>query len=134
MENITSSAGLKNNIQLLIIEQAILGQQLKEQFFITYESFKPANLLRNTLREAISSPHLIDDILGTAVGLATGFVSKKIVMVGASGNLIRKLFGAVLQLGVTTVVSQHPETIKSIGQFIYQRILRKKEKILPRIN
>jgi len=126
MENITSSAGLKNNIQLLIIEQAILGQQLKEQFFVTYESFKPANLLRNTLREAISSPHLIDDILGTAVGLATGFVSKKIV-IGASGNLIRKLLGSITQLGVTTVVAQHPDTIKSIGQFIFQHIFRNKK-------
>jgi len=126
MENITSSAGLKNSIQLLVIEQAILGQQLKEQFFITYESFKPANLLRNALREAISSPHLIDDILGTAVGLATGFVSKKIV-IGASGNLIRKLLGSITQLGVTTVVAQHPETIKSIGQFIIQHIFHNKK-------
>ena len=126
MENITSFAGLKNSIQLLIIEQAILGQQLKEQFFITYESFKPANLLRNTFREVISSPHLIDDILGTAVGLATGFVSKKIV-IGASGNLIRKLLGSITQLGVTTVVAQHPDTIKSIGQFIFQHIFRNKK-------
>ena len=126
MENITSSAGLKNSIQLLIIEQAILGQQLKEQFFITYESFKPANLLRNALREAISSPHLINDILGTAVGLATGFVSKKIV-IGASGNLIRRLLGSITQLGVTTVVAQHPDTIKSIGQFIFQHIFRNKK-------
>jgi len=126
MGNITSSIGLKNNIQLLEIEQAILGQQLKEQFFITYESFKPANLLRNTFREVISSPHLIDDILGTAVGLATGFVSKKIV-IGASGNLIRKLLGSITQLGVTTVVAQHPDTIKSIGQFIFQHIFRNKK-------
>jgi len=126
MENITSFAGLKNSIQLLIIEQAILGQQLKEQFFVTYESFKPANLLRNTLREAISSPHLINDILGTAVGLATGFVSKKIV-IGASGNLIRKLLGSITQLGVTTVVAQHPDTIKSIGQFIFHHIFRNKK-------
>ena len=126
MGNITSSIGLKNNIQLLEIEQAILGQQLKEQFFITYESFKPANLLRNTFREVISSPHLIDDILGTAVGLATGFVSKKIV-IGASGNLIRRLLGSITQLGVTTVVAQHPDTIKSIGQFIFQHIFRNKK-------
>jgi hypothetical protein len=126
MENITSSAGLKNSIQLLIIEQAILGQQLKEQFFVTYESFKPANLLRNALREAISSPHLINDILGTAVGLATGFVSKKIV-IGASGNLIRRLLGSITQFGVTTVVAQHPDTIKSIGQFIFQHIFHNKK-------
>jgi len=131
MEYITSASTLKNAIQLLEIEQDIAGQLLKKQFYITYESLKPVNLLKSTFHEVISSPHLVDDVIGTGVGLATGFVSKKIVMIGASGNIIRKLLGAVLQLGVTTIVSQHPETVKSIGNFIFQRILRKKDKVLP---
>lgn len=134
MENITSATALKNAIQLLEAEQEINGQLLKEQFYLTVESLKPANLLRSTFHDVVSSPHLVDDLLGTAVGLATGFVSKKVVMIGASGNIIRKLIGSALQLGITTVVSQHPETIKSIGQFIFQRILHKKEKVLLPIN
>jgi len=133
MENITSATALKNAIQLLEIEQEIAGQLLKKQFYITFESLKPANLLRSTFHEVVTSPYLVDDIIGTGVGLATGFVSKKIMMIGASGNIIRKILGAVLQLGVTTIVSQHPETIKSIGNFIFKRILRKKEKVLPQI-
>jgi hypothetical protein len=126
MENITSSIGLKNAIQSLEIEQATIEQHLKEQFYIIQESFKPVNLLRSTFLDVVSSPHLIDDILGTAVGLATGFVSKKIV-IGASGNLIRKLLGSITQLGVTTVVAQHPGAIKSVGQFIIQHIFRNKK-------
>ena len=46
MQNITSTAGLKNAIQLLEAEQAVKGQLLKEQFYITYESLKPVNLLK----------------------------------------------------------------------------------------
>jgi hypothetical protein len=134
MENITSATALKSAIQLLEVEQDIKEQLLKEQFYITFESLKPANLLRSTFHEVVSSPHLVDDILGTAVGLATGFVSKKVVMIGASGNIIRKIIGSALQLGITTVVSQHPETIKSIGHFIFQRILHKKEKVLIPMN
>lgn len=126
MENITSAAELKNIIQRLEIEQAIDGQLLKEQFYFAFESLKPVNILRNTLYEITSSPHLMDSILGTAVGLASGYVSRKIVMIGASGNIIRKLLASVMQLGVTNVVSQNPDTIKSIGQFIFQHILRKK--------
>jgi len=133
MENITSATALKNAIQLLEIQHNIDGQLLKEQFLITYESLKPVNILKSTFHEVVSSPHLIDDVLGTAAGLVTGFVSKKIV-IARSGNLIRKLIGSALQLGVITIVSQHPETIKSIGHFIFQRILRKKEKVLPFIN
>jgi len=126
METITSSAELKNAIQRLEVEQAIDGQLLKEQFYMTYESLKPINLLRNTIYEITTSPHLLDSILGTAAGLATGYLSRKVAMIGASGNLFRKLFGSVMQLGVTTVVSQNPEKIKSIGQYIFQRILHKK--------
>jgi hypothetical protein len=126
MENITSATELKNVIQRLEIEQAIDGQLLKEQFYFAFESLKPVNILRNTLYEITSSPHLMDSILGTAVGLASGYVSRKIVMIGASGNIIRKLLASVMQLGVTNVVSQNPDTIKSIGQFIFQHILRKK--------
>ena len=126
MENITSAAELKNIIQRLEIEQAIDGQLLKEQFYFAFESLKPVNILRNTLYEITSSPHLMDSILGTAVGLASGYVSRKIVMIGASGNIFRKLLASVMQLGVTNVVSQNPDTIKSIGQFIFQHILRKK--------
>jgi len=126
MENITTATDLKNAIQRLEVEQAINGQLLKGQFLYTYESLKPINLLRNTIYEISTSPHLLDSILGTAMGLASGYFSRKIVMIGASGNLVRKLLAGVMQLGVTNVVSQNPDKIKSIGQFIFQRILRKK--------
>lgn len=126
MENITSSAGLKSAIQSLEFEQAGNGQLLEEQFFVVIESLKPANLIKSTLHNISSSPSLIDNLLSAAIGLATGYLTKKIT-IGTSGNIVKKLFGSALQFGVTTVVAQHPNTIKSIGRFIFRRILRKKE-------
>ena len=127
MQKITSSTELKHAIHLLEEDQAIKGQLLKEQVFITYESLKPVNLLKTTLKDLSTSPYLIENIVGSAVGLATGYVSKKIV-VGASANIFRKLFGSILQFGVTNLVAQHPDAIKSAGQYIVQHIFRKKEK------
>jgi len=126
MQNITSSAELKNAIRILEIEQTVNGQLLKDQLYLTCESLKPANILKNTLKDITSSPNLIDNILGTAMGLITGYFSRKIV-IGTSGNIFRKLFGSIVQIGVTDVVSQHPDAIKSFAQFIFQRIFRKKE-------
>ena len=126
METIHSIAGLKNSILLLEAEQTVKGIVLKEQFKLTYESLKPINILKNTLKEVSSTPLLIDNILGSVVGLATGYLSKKIV-VGASGNIFRNMLGSILQFGVTNVVSKHPEGIKSIGQSIFQLLFRKKE-------
>jgi hypothetical protein len=127
MQNITNKAQLKNAILLLEAERAVNGQILKEQFYLTYESFKPINIIKSTLKDIASSPYLVDNILGTTMGLATGYISKKII-VGSSGNMIRKLLGALLQFGVTTIVAKNPDTIKSIGQFIFQHFLHKKEK------
>jgi hypothetical protein len=126
MQNITSVAGLKDAIQLLEVDQANKEQLLKEQFYLVYESFKPVNLIRNALKDVASSPHLIDNILGTAMGLVTGYLSKK-VFIGTSGNMFRKLFGSVLQLGVTNAVAKHSDTIKSLGQVIFHYILHKRE-------
>jgi hypothetical protein len=100
MEYITSTAGLKRAIELLEAEQAVTLQRLKEQSYSAYESLKPANLIRSTLNDIFSSSFLIESIIGTALGLAGGYFSKKWA-VGSSVNKISKLFGLMLQLGIT---------------------------------
>ena len=125
MQNITSSAWLKDAIKLLEAEQEIKAQLLKEQLYLTYESLKPVNLIMHTLKEISSSPYLIDNISGTAMGLLSGFLSRKI-FVGTSGNLIRKLVGSILQFGVTNVVAQNSDVIKSVGQTVLHHFFRKK--------
>jgi hypothetical protein len=125
MDSITSTAGLKNAIQLLEAEQATALQLLKEQLAITYHSFKPVNFLAGAFNRMTSSPNLIENILGTSVGLATGYLSKKIV-VGASVNIFRKLFGSVLQLGVTNLITRHPDAFKTFGRFVLRYFLHRK--------
>jgi hypothetical protein len=126
MQNIASVVELRKAIQLLQKEERIKRQLLQEQLKITFESLKPVNLLRNTIKDISTSPDLIDNIIGNLAGLASGYLSKKI-FVGKSGNLIRKIIGAFVQLGVSKFVSHYPEVIKSFGQFILQYFLRKKE-------
>jgi hypothetical protein len=126
MQNITTIAELKDAIQILEVEQTVKWQLLKEQFHVTYESLKPVNLLKSTFTDIATSPFLIENILGNVVGLATGYLSKKI-FVSFSGNIFRKLFGSVLQVSVKNIVAQHPDAIKAFGQFIIQHFLHKKE-------
>jgi hypothetical protein len=126
MENMTSTDRLKKAIELLEAEQAVKLQQLKGEFFTAYESLKPVNLVKTTLNEITSSPHLIDNIIGTALGLATGYFSKRLV-IGASVNRFRKLFGAVMQFGITNVIAKNTEAINSFGRYFFRRILHRKE-------
>jgi hypothetical protein len=125
MQNITCAADLKNAIQSLEAEKAMSEQQLKNQFNQIKENFKPVNLIRNTINELTTEPTLIDKLISTTMGLAGGYLSKKKV-VGTSHKLIRKIFGSLMEFGVTTLVAQNPETIKSITHFVVN-MFRKKE-------
>jgi len=128
MQKITSITGLQNAIQLLKVEQARKEQLLKEQFHRTFESLKPVNILKSTLNDIVSSPNSIDNILGITIGLATGYLTKKII-IGTSGNIVRRFFGSIIQVGIAKLVAQHPEAIKSFGHFIYQHIPSKNKRI-----
>jgi hypothetical protein len=129
MENITTTEELKNAIELLEFEQTNNWQLVKEELFEAFEGLKPLNLIKNTISEATSSPNLIDNVLGVTVGLASGFVSRKIV-IGRSVNVIRNLIGSALQFVVTSVVARNPDSIKTVGQTIFQLFRRKKERTL----
>jgi hypothetical protein len=125
MQNLSSSARLKNAILLLEIEQVEKRQLLKDQLNYTYESLKPLNLISNAFRDLTTSPNMGENVFGSILGLAAGYASKKLFL-GTSGNLIRKLLGSVLQFGITNAVAQHPEAVKSLGHYIIQHLIRKK--------
>jgi len=127
MEKITSVAELKNAIQLLEEEQVVKQQMLKEQFYLTYDSFKPTKILSNTLKEMIASPHMVENIIDTSVSLATGFLAKRVIA-GASDNILRRIMGSVIQFAVTNLLSRNADEIKSFGKLAFQHIFSKKAK------
>ena len=125
MENINSVDELKNAIQILQVEQADKLQRLKEQSLLSIEIIKPMNLLKSAVKDIVSGPHLLDNMVDTGVGLATGFLTKKI-FIGSSVNIIRKLLGGVLQLGITSMATQNSDFIRSFSRFVFHRIFAKK--------
>ena len=126
MQKITSTAGLKRAIQLLEAEKAANGKLLKEQFISTYESFKPASLLRSTLKDISSSPNLIENVIGTALGLGAGYLSRSILP-GVTAMKFGKLLSPVIQLGVTNFLTKQSGNIRSAGEVMLLRIFRNKK-------
>ncbi len=126
MSKITTTAELKEAIRLLEIEQKVEGALLKEQFKITYESLKPANLIGSLIKDLVKSPGLKGDLLTTALSLGAGYLSKK-AAVGNTANPLKQLLGTLLQMGVTSLVSKNSDTIKSIGSELLSRLLSPKK-------
>ena len=112
MKKTTSVIELRESIVLLEIKQANDIVLLKEQFKVTLESLKSINLFKDQFNELTSSPNLKHDIVNCLLGLAAGYVSKK-VAVGPAGNLFKQICSKLLQIGVTSFVSKNADEIKS---------------------
>ena len=98
---------------------------LKEQLHIAYESVKPVNLIKNLVHDVTSSPEIKEDVLGNIMGLATGFISKKL-MVNKDSGAVMNVLGTVLQFAVGNVVSKHSMDIKAIGTALFNNFFKKK--------
>ncbi|MEP7322151.1 MAG: hypothetical protein ABI761_09535 [Saprospiraceae bacterium] len=118
------STELEEAIQQLEKKQAMERQLLKEQFHIAYESVKPVNLIKNTMKEIAETKDLKDHIINTALGLSAGYLSK-ILFVRASKNPMKKMLGNALMIGISNAVIKHPEAVKSIGIGIFRMIRNK---------
>jgi hypothetical protein len=126
MQKKDSAEELKNNIRLVQVTQSENRVLLKEQLLLTYDSIKPSSLIRSTLKEVTSSPFLVGNLAGTVIGLTTGYLSNKVV-IGSSASLLRKLFGRILQFGVTRIISKNSGVIELYGKSIFKHLFSKRK-------
>lgn len=127
MQKISSVEGLRNAIQLLEAEQNIKGVLLKKQVLITYESLRPVNLIKNTLKDLFSTSFQGENISGIAAGLTGGYLLKKL-FVGRSGNPFKKLLGSIIQFGLTNIIAQNSQLIRSFADSVFRLFSDKKRK------
>ncbi|PJJ08273.1 hypothetical protein CLU83_1528 [Flavobacterium sp. 1] len=97
---------------------------LKDQFHIAYESVKPINLIKNVVHEITASPEIKEDVIGNVMGLATGFISKKLIVDENSGTL-KKVIGTILQFAITNIVSKHSINIKAVGTAVFNNFFKR---------
>lgn len=124
MTRIAADDRLKHKIKVLEEDQDVNGELVKKQFDYMTGNLNPANIVKNSINNAINSPNLVENVLSLTTGLATGYLTKKIA-VGSKWNMVRRLLGASIQLGVTTFVAQHPKAIKSTVLVILKYIRSK---------
>ncbi|HTE12035.1 MAG TPA: hypothetical protein VK645_13720 [Chitinophagaceae bacterium] len=105
-------------LQMRIAELEILSlqqeQDLKNSFNVVLDDLKPVNLIRGAFSSTVKSPGFGKNLLKGALGLAVGFVSKKIFVMGSS-NIVKKALGTVVELGVAKVVANKADKITSTG-------------------
>lgn len=113
--------------ELIIIEEKRYATDLallKEQFHVAYESVKPINLIKTAFHQISSSPEIKNDLVSNAIGLGTGFLSKKL-LIGSTHKPVTRVFGTLLQFAVANLVAKHSNTIKFIGGNLLKNFFKK---------
>ena len=105
MKKIKSAEDLKEVIAELERKKEMDEAAMKYQFQETYETYKPANILKNTLSEVSASPKFRHNLLNVALGLGAGYLSRRL-MVGRQAGLLKRIVGTAVQFGVTTLIAR----------------------------
>ena len=116
MNKINHTETLQEAILLLKLQQSGQLDQLKEQYRYTYESLKPINIIKRTFNQLTSTAEFKGNVVSNLIGIGTGYLTKK-VLVGSTNNIFKKVFGTVLQLAITNIVTKKTE--KTIDESIH---------------
>ena len=113
---------LKESIRRVEIRQAEEGKILKNQFRITYESLKPVNLIKSSMKEIASSVEIKNSVFETIASIVTGYLSQKLI-VNSKSNVFMKILGIVMQFGITNLISKNSEDVRFFLSNLVERFI-----------
>ena len=108
MKKTNHTVTLKEAIALLKRKQEHELIELKDQYFHTYESLKPVNLIKKAFGHVANSSEFRTNVVSNVIGLATGYLSKK-VLIGSTHSPVKRILGTLLQFVITNAVSKRTE-------------------------
>lgn len=100
--------------------------QIKQQATGIYESFKPVNIIKRSLESSMEIPEIKEKLIHSLLGLATGFITKKILVKKSDSNM-GKVLGTILQFVIAAIVAKNTDKIKEVSKSMLQYGLKMME-------
>ena len=122
MNKINPSDSLNSSISLLEQKRAADFIPLKQQLRETGESLKPGNIIKSAVRDISGSSHFKSVLIKAAIGLAIGFVAKKVVTSQKHDKKTR-LMGNALQYGLSFLAANRNNFIQSAGSYAVRQLV-----------
>lgn len=105
MKAINQKKQLATKIALLRNKQATDFLILKDQYHVTIDSFKPINLIKNSLEDAITSPSLKISLITGAIGLGTNYLKHNILN-HSSKSPIKRILGNIVKYAFNNFIER----------------------------
>lgn len=110
MYTINSDKTLAEAIRNLEAQRELELEILKKHTEYTLNQLNPVNIVKEKLNEGIANigetiktPQFKNSLLKTGIGLASGFLTKKLI-VGSQGGILKRLLGTAVQAAVSGLV------------------------------
>ena len=125
MNKINTTADLKYAIRELEYLQTANLDRLKDHFYVACDRLKPINMLKAKFKEMVLAPDSKSNAVNAVIGLATGFIAKKVI-VGRTHNPLMKFVGFAVELVIANKVAKNLEGIRSIAEIIFKKFRAEK--------
>jgi hypothetical protein len=127
MEKIQSLSALEDAIKLLKIKKTEDEKLLKELFYMTYESLKPINIIKNLFKEPVASQNIKDSLLTSSIGLGAGYLSK-LLFQGVVRVPFKNFIGSALMLSIDNLIEKNPGIVSVLSSLIMNAFSKKSKK------
>jgi hypothetical protein len=124
MGQIQTLSDLEDAIKLLKFKKAEDEKLLKELFFMTYESVKPINMIKNIFKEPIEPQYIKDSLVTTSVGFGVGYLSKMLFQ-GVVRVPFKNFIGSALMVSVENLIVKNPAVVSTLSSLFLNALRRK---------
>ncbi len=130
MATIQTHQDLQEAIRDLESRQLAEKDSMQQHFHDSYENIKPVNIIKNTVDDINHSAEIKNAILKAAIGLAIGYITKKLIDRYAGGgktsSSARSRIGTIAQFLMSAWVAKNGTAMKNIIMHFFKQILHKK--------
>ncbi|PAM95507.1 hypothetical protein B4N84_09575 [Flavobacterium sp. IR1] len=106
--NVFDVETLNERIRQTKAQQDLEWIAIKDEITELKVNLRPLNLIRNTVEEINETVGFKGNLAQSAVSIGIGYLTRKFV-VGKSDSTVKNIFGSLLQLVVTNLVSKKQE-------------------------
>lgn len=129
MKKPNATESLKETIRLLEKRQAEEGKEFKKQFKLTYESLKPANIIKSTIRDLAYSVELKNNLFDTVISLISNHMAKRI-LTNSKGGFFSRIFRVLAHFGITNMITNNSEEIRLYLANLIEKLFTPKDKVV----
>ncbi|MCH8546519.1 MAG: hypothetical protein LAT54_07280 [Cryomorphaceae bacterium] len=126
MNRINNTSELQAKISEMQAKSDEAAVLLKEELSGIVDGVHPVQLLKNGIRELVTSSEVKNELLGLSLAMSSGYMTKKL-MIGNSNNIFQRIMGNVISVIVSKNIALNADKIQTTVLAVISSIMDRKK-------